>query len=144
MRTKSKSNWLIDTLVVVGAMAAIMATSGGLRAMPIAPDVGCQVKQGGTGVKVAVLRPDQSSVWFERDSATLTETGARNLQAAIQAYAPGDVLQFQIAGAERPKAASDHVAIDRITTVSTVLALSGVPADAIVIQSGEPQLGCSG
>jgi len=144
MRTKSKSNWVIDTLVVVGAMAAIMATSGGLRAMPVAPDIGCQIKGGGTGVKVAVLRPDQTMVAFERETATLTEIGARNLQAAIQAYVPGEVLQIQIAGLERPRAPSDHVAIDRVTTVSTVMALSGVPADAIVIQSGDSQLGCSG
>jgi hypothetical protein len=143
MRTKSKSNWLIDTLVVAAGVAAIMATTGSVRAMPIAPDVGCQVKEGGTGVKVAVLRPDQVNVWFERESSTLTETGARNLQSAIQAYEPGTVMHVQVSGVERPKAPSDHVAIDRITTISTVMALSGGPADAVVIQSGEPQLGCN-
>ena len=92
MRTRSKSNWLIDTLVVAAGVAAIMATSGSVRALPIAPDAGCQIREGGASVRVAVLRPDMTTVWFERDSPTLSDAGARSLQAAIQSYQPGSVL----------------------------------------------------
>ncbi|MEO8559652.1 MAG: hypothetical protein ABI439_11360 [Rhodospirillales bacterium] len=143
MRTRSKSNWLTDTAVAAAAVVAIMATSGTLRAMPLTPDVGCQVQQGGNGLRVAVLRPDLTTVWFERDSSTLSATGAQNLQAAIRAHQPGSVLEFQVMGPERPNAPSDHVAIDRVTTIATVTALSGVPADEVAIQPAEQKMGCA-
>ena len=88
--------------------------SGSARALPIAPAVGCQVREGGTSVNAAVLRPDLTTVWFERDSATLTDAGARSLQAAVQSYEPGTVMRFQVKGVERPTKPSDHVAIDRV------------------------------
>jgi hypothetical protein len=144
MKAKSKSSWLIDAMVVAAGAAAIMATTGGgARALPIAPAIGCQSNEGGAQVRIAVLRPDWTTVSFERDSATLTAIGAHNLQAAIQSYDGGGVMQLQISGVERPNRPSDHVMIDRVTTVAVVTALSGVPAEAISIVASEQQIGCA-
>jgi hypothetical protein len=144
MKARSKSNWLIDAIVVAASVAAIMATTGGARALPIAPSVGCQVQQGGAMSKVAVLRPDLTTVWFERDSATLSDAGARTLLSAVQNYEPGTVMKIQVMGGERPNRPSDHVAIDRVSTVAAVAALNNIPADAISIRPPETELGCAG
>ncbi len=143
MKTKSKSNWLIDAIVVAAGVAAIMATGGGARALPVAPSVGCQVQQGGAMSKTAVLRPDLTTVWFDRDSATLSDAGARTLLSAVQNHEPGTVLQIQVMGGERPNRPSDHVAIDRVATVAAVAALNNIPADSISIQPPETELGCA-
>jgi hypothetical protein len=143
MKAKSGSNWLVDALVIVGGMAAIMATGGSLRAMPVAPVVGCQAKQGGIYSQVAVLRPNLTTVWFQGDTAVLTDAGARSLLTAAQSYQPGDTLHLQILGTERPNRPSDHVAIDRVAIVSSVLSLHGVPAKDIAIQPAEQQIGCA-
>jgi len=73
----------------------------------------------------------------------LSDAGAQALQQAIQAYQPGSVLQLQLAGAERPNKPSDHVSIDRLITVSAVVALSGMPQDAVTILPAEQQVGCT-
>ena len=37
-----------------------------------------QIREGGASVRVAVLRPELTTVWFERDSPTLSDAGARS------------------------------------------------------------------